>query len=86
MHPIERTEDMFSFTFQEELVTQNLKAGILVSRKNLVLQRVHRTSAGNYTCTVNNEMGTTTSSPVPLAVRCEPIYIFIVPSFLSNTL
>jgi len=59
--------------FQEDLVTQNLKAGILVSDKNLVLQRVHRTSAGNYTCTVTNEMGTTSSKPAELSVRCEYI-------------
>lgn len=66
---------------QNELVTQNLKAGILVSRKNLVLQRVHRTSAGNYTCTVSSEMGTTTSPPVALAVRCE----YLPNSTVTNT-
>ncbi|MPD00197.1 hypothetical protein E2C01_095655 [Portunus trituberculatus] len=48
-----------------------MKAGIIVSQKNLVLQMVRRTSAGNYTCTASNALGTTTSNVVPLSIRCE---------------
>lgn len=48
-----------------------MKAGIIVSQKNLVLQMVRRTSAGNYTCTAGNALGTTVSNVVPLSIRCE---------------
>ncbi|CAL4119789.1 unnamed protein product, partial [Meganyctiphanes norvegica] len=54
-------------------VDQDLKAGVLVSGKNLVLQRLRRTSAGNYTCVATNDQGTTTSNVVPLAIRYQPV-------------
>lgn len=47
------------------------KGGIIVSKKNLVLQMVRRTFAGNYTCTATNALGTTVSNVVPLSIRCE---------------
>lgn len=52
-------------------VFQDMKAGIIVSQRNLVLQMVRRTSAGNYTCTADNALGTTVSNVVPLSIRCE---------------
>ena len=52
-------------------VHQDMKAGIIVSQKNLVLQMVRRTSAGNYTCKASNALGTTISNVVPLSIRCE---------------
>ncbi|XP_045113418.1 neural cell adhesion molecule 1-like isoform X2 [Portunus trituberculatus] len=54
-------------------VYQDMKAGIIVSQKNLVLQMVRRTSAGNYTCTASNALGTTTSNVVPLSIRYLPV-------------
>ncbi|XP_050687066.1 nephrin-like [Eriocheir sinensis] len=54
-------------------VLQDMKAGIIVSQRNLVLQMVRRTSAGNYTCTAGNALGTTVSNVVPLSIRYLPV-------------
>lgn len=54
-------------------VFQDMKAGIIVSQKNLVLQMVRRTSAGKYTCTASNALGTTVSNTVPLSIRYLPV-------------
>ena len=66
---------MHSYTcliyLQGEEVHQDLKAGILVAGKNLVLQRVLRSRAGNYTCTASNDLGTAISDPVTLNIRCK---------------
>ncbi|KAG7154808.1 Contactin-5-like 2, partial [Homarus americanus] len=51
------------------------KAGVIVSHRNLVLQMVRRSSAGNYTCTASNPLGTTTSNSVPLSIRYLPVCI-----------
>ncbi|KAK4309229.1 hypothetical protein Pmani_019125, partial [Petrolisthes manimaculis] len=56
-----------------KVVEQDKKAGIIVSPRNLVLQMVRRSSAGNYTCTVTNNMGTTVSNVMPLAIRYLPV-------------
>ena len=56
---------------QGQLVKQNLKGGILLSGVNLVLQRVRRDSAGNYTCSATNELGTATSNSDELTVMCK---------------
>ncbi|XP_066942556.1 nephrin-like [Macrobrachium rosenbergii] len=58
-----------------EKVEHQMKAGILVSSRNLVLQMVRRTSAGNYTCTATNTLGTTTSNVVPLVIRYLPVCV-----------
>ncbi|XP_043272847.1 neural cell adhesion molecule 1-like [Venturia canescens] len=53
---------------------QNATAGIfLPSGKSLVLQRVTRTSAGEYSCSAVNGEGTATSRPVTLEVMYAPI-------------
>lgn len=50
---------------------QDLKAGVLVAEENLVLQRIHRKYAGNYTCSASNEFGSTTSNTVELPIMCK---------------
>ncbi|XP_071531182.1 LOW QUALITY PROTEIN: protein turtle homolog B-like [Panulirus ornatus] len=58
-----------------QLVHPSRKMGIIVSQKNLVLQMVRRTSAGNYTCTATNSLGTTVSNTVPLSIRYLPVCV-----------
>ncbi|XP_069957875.1 protein turtle homolog B-like isoform X2 [Cherax quadricarinatus] len=54
-------------------VQPDRKLGVILSNRNLVLQMVRRTSAGNYTCTVTNSLGTTVSNTVPLSIRYLPV-------------
>ncbi|XP_076065557.1 nephrin-like isoform X2 [Oratosquilla oratoria] len=54
-------------------VVSNQTAGILITNMDLVLQRVHRSAAGNYTCTATNELGTATSNSVSLPIRYFPV-------------
>ena len=58
---------------QNDPVKQNLTAGILLSGENLVLQKVKRQYAGNFTCTAENELGVTRSNVVHLPVMCESV-------------
>lgn len=59
--------------FQGVRVEDAPEAGVRVlsGGRNLVLQGVSRTYAGNYTCTAFNVEGNATSNAVPLAVKCE---------------
>ena len=45
--------------------------GVILSSGSLVLQRVRRRSAGNYTCVASNVEGDTASNPIKLNVMCE---------------
>lgn len=56
---------------------QNATAGIyLPSGKSLVLQRVTRTSAGEYSCNAVNVEGSAISRPVTLEVMCKLLINF----------
>ncbi|XP_047492059.1 nephrin-like [Penaeus chinensis] len=76
-----------------ERVHPNPKGGVLISSKNLVLQMVRRTSAGNYTCAAENSLGATTSNVVLLSIRLAfnllsniPNELFLVPSQENHSL
>ncbi|XP_042884590.1 nephrin-like [Penaeus japonicus] len=58
-----------------ERVHHQPKSGILISSKNLVLQNVRRSSAGNYVCSAENSLGATTSNVVPLSIRYLPVCV-----------
>ncbi|XP_014228892.1 hemicentin-2-like [Trichogramma pretiosum] len=52
---------------------QNYSAGIIMSTQSLVLQRIERENAGNYTCLASNDRGETSSPTVALRVQFAPI-------------
>ncbi|XP_053613496.1 hemicentin-1 [Plodia interpunctella] len=54
-------------------IYHNEAAGIILSAQSLVLQRVTRDAAGDYTCMAANSEGKGTSNPVSLLVRYAPI-------------
>ncbi|XP_069173731.1 protein turtle homolog A-like [Procambarus clarkii] len=56
-------------------VKNDRKSGVLVSERNLVLQMVRRTSAGNYTCSATNTQATTTSNTLYLGIRYLPVCV-----------
>lgn len=53
------------------MLTQNYSAGIIMSTQSLVLQKIGRDNAGNYTCLASNDRGETTSPVVTLRVQCK---------------
>ena len=59
---------------QGKELKNNATAGIVLSDHSLVLQRITRYSAGDYTCLVANSEGKTASNPVTLQIMCEFMY------------
>ncbi|XP_076284192.1 sidestep III isoform X2 [Lasioglossum baleicum] len=55
------------------VLTQNYSAGIIMSTQSLVLQKIGRDNAGNYTCRASNDRGETTSPAVTLRVQFAPV-------------
>ncbi|CAL7949715.1 unnamed protein product [Xylocopa violacea] len=55
------------------VLTQNYSAGIIMSTQSLVLQKIGRDNAGNYTCLASNDRGETTSPVVTLRVQFAPV-------------
>lgn len=68
------------------VLTQNQSAGIIMSTQSLVLQKIGRDNAGNYTCLASNDRGETTSPIVTLRVQCKYKIINIVIDKLINNL
>ncbi|XP_066948944.1 kin of IRRE-like protein 2 isoform X2 [Macrobrachium rosenbergii] len=54
-------------------VHHDLRAGVLVSSNNLVLQMVRRTSVGNYSCSATNKLATVESNSIALHIRYLPV-------------
>ena len=48
----------------------DVSSGIIISNQSLVVQRVTRSDAGQYTCHVFNSEGEGVSNEVHLAVKC----------------
>ncbi|XP_014218538.1 synaptogenesis protein syg-2-like isoform X2 [Copidosoma floridanum] len=56
-----------------EVLMQNQSARIVISAQSLVLQKISRENAGNYTCLASNDRGETASPTVALRVQFAPI-------------
>lgn len=67
---------------QGVVLTHNASARVIRSNQSLVLQRVTRHSAGNYSCSAINAEGETVSNQLELRVKCKyshfqwPFYLF----------
>ena len=49
----------------------SIEDGIISSNQSLVLQRISKISAGNYTCTAFNSEGSGLSNHVKLNIKCK---------------
>lgn len=56
---------------QGVVLTHNASARVIRSNQSLVLQRVTRHSAGNYSCSAINAEGETVSNQLELRVKCK---------------
>ncbi|XP_065206012.1 MAM domain-containing glycosylphosphatidylinositol anchor protein 1-like isoform X2 [Planococcus citri] len=56
----------------KEEIHQNVTAGILITDTSLVLQKVTKYNAGNYTCMATNSEGKGVSNPVTLTIMFAP--------------
>lgn len=59
------------WTLQKEEIHQNVSAGVILTDTSLVLQKVTKYAAGNYTCMASNSEGKGVSNPVTLAIMCK---------------
>lgn len=70
---------------QGKTLNHNVTQGIIISNRSLVLQKVDRRSAGNYTCVGYNTEGDGESTPFYLRVMCEycfPAALYFIPLFI----
>lgn len=56
---------------QGVVLTHNASARVIRSNQSLVLQRVTKHSAGNYSCSAINAEGETVSNQLELRVKCK---------------
>ncbi|CAG0879941.1 unnamed protein product [Cyprideis torosa] len=56
-----------------EKLAHNVASGVILSNQSLVLQKISRASAGNYTCVGTNAEGKGESPPVDLRVKYPPV-------------
>ncbi|XP_076047885.1 neural cell adhesion molecule 2-like isoform X2 [Oratosquilla oratoria] len=66
-----------------EIIEQNRTGGIILSSNSLVLQKVRRESAGEYTCSATNQHGSQLSLPVRLDVMYPPECMMDQPTVLA---
>ena len=62
---------------QGNKVQHNVSAGVIISNQTLVLQKLTRKQAGNYTCIGSNTEGDGESQSLDLLIRCETGYVEI---------
>lgn len=61
----------FIYYDQDKPVIQNPAAGVIISTRSLVLQKLTRQEAGAYSCKAANSRGETSSEAVTLRVQCK---------------
>lgn len=62
---------LFCHFKQGALVQQNTKNGVIINRDSLVLQKIKRHLAGNYTCGASSVEGDGKSNEVMLKIMCK---------------
>ncbi|XP_066940172.1 LOW QUALITY PROTEIN: nephrin-like [Macrobrachium rosenbergii] len=62
-----------SWKLNDELLVHDVSAGVIVSNQSLVLQRVTRSQAGQYTCHAQNILGSGSSNSLQLDVKYAPV-------------
>jgi hypothetical protein len=55
-------------------VQADRRSGVITTHSSLVLQKVRRSSAGQYECVAHNQLGQSLSAPFMLRVQCKCIY------------
>ncbi|XP_064469484.1 neural cell adhesion molecule 1-like [Ornithodoros turicata] len=61
--------------FEGQDLHTNTSAGLIVSNRSLVLQKVQREARGHYSCTAANSLGRGTSGPFFLRVQYAPVCV-----------
>ncbi|XP_064469488.1 hemicentin-2-like [Ornithodoros turicata] len=61
--------------FEGQDLHTNTSAGLIVSNRSLVLQKVQRAARGEYSCTAANFLGRATSRPLFLRVQYAPVCV-----------
>ncbi|XP_047511176.1 hemicentin-2-like [Pieris napi] len=67
-------------------VIQNMRSGIILSSRSLVLQRLTRQEAGLYSCKATNARGETSSEAVRLRVQYAPVCGMVSPQVIGAAL
>ncbi|XP_071525087.1 uncharacterized protein [Panulirus ornatus] len=62
-----------SWRHNNDLLSHNVSAGVIISNQSLVLQRVVRAQAGLYSCQAQNLVGETTSNSLRLDIKYAPV-------------
>ncbi|KAL3200422.1 hypothetical protein MRX96_043433, partial [Rhipicephalus microplus] len=62
-----------TWLFEGQEVTTNTSAGVIVSSRSLVMQKVHRSRRGRYKCIAMNREGHGTSNVFMLRIKCESL-------------
>ena len=68
MGPVHSGQVEFS---QGNELSHDVSAGVIVSNRSLVLQRVRRNQSGTFTCHAENAEDAASSNEVELRVKCE---------------
>lgn len=63
--------DDLTWLFNDEQLTTNVSAGVIISNQSLVLQRIRMEQRGQYQCVAHNSMGKSHSNKLELRPQCK---------------
>ncbi|XP_049877452.1 hemicentin-1-like [Pectinophora gossypiella] len=76
-------EHRISWYHNDKPVLHNVMAGVIVSTKSLVLQKVTRDHGGDYSCRATNSLGETPSQSTHLSIQYAPVCAHTSPQVLG---
>ncbi|KAL0819742.1 hypothetical protein ABMA28_007790, partial [Loxostege sticticalis] len=76
-------EHRISWYHNDKPVLHNVVAGIIISTKSLVLQKVTRDHGGEYSCRATNALGETASETTHLSIQYAPVCAHLSPQVLG---